>query len=66
VSTVEGEQLGAIEQIIPTGANDVYVVRSGAATGSPKEILIPAISSVIIEIDADRKRMVVDLPEGLV
>lgn len=66
VSTVEGVQLGAIEQIIPTGANDVYVVRSGTATGSPKEILIPAISSVVIEIDADRKQIVVDLPEGLV
>lgn len=66
VSTIQGEQLGSIEQIIPTGANDVYVVRSGAAAGSPKEILIPAISSVVIEIDTDRKRMVVDLPEGLV
>lgn len=66
VSTILGEELGAIEQIIPTGANDVYVVRSEAATGNSKEILIPAISSVVIEIDTARKRMVVDLPEGLV
>lgn len=65
VVTTQGENLGCIEQIIPTGANDVYVVRSEAAEASSKEILIPAISSVVIEIDTERNRMAVELPEGL-
>lgn len=65
VFTTQGENLGRIEQIIPTGANDVYVVRSRIAADRPKEILIPAISSAVIEIDTDRNRMVVDLLEGL-
>lgn len=65
VVTTQGENLGRIEQIIPTGANDVYVVRSEAAGQRPTEILIPAISSVVIEIDTDRNLMEVKLPEGL-
>lgn len=65
VLTVQGEELGRIEQIIPTGANDVYVVQSRTTSDNPKEILIPAVSSVILEIDMDRNRMIVDLPEGL-
>jgi len=65
VYTDRGEHLGSIEQIIPTGANDVYVVKtpSGHQTG---EILIPAIASVVIDIDVAGGRMQVVLPEGLI
>jgi len=65
VHTVAGEYLGMLEQIIPTGANDVYVVKTPAesATG---EILIPAIASVVIDIDVDQRLMRVELPEGLI
>ena len=31
-----------------------------------KEVLIPALESVVIDIDLELKRMRVDLPEGLV
>jgi 16S rRNA processing protein RimM len=65
VYAVDGEHLGQVEQIIPTGANDVYVVKPPA--GYPaKEILIPAIASVVIDIDVACRRMRVQLPEGLV
>ena len=63
VWTVSGEDLGKVVEIIETGANDVYVVR-GTFPGH-KEILIPAIESVVLEIDLEGARMIVELPEGL-
>jgi len=53
--------MGTIESIFETGSNDVYVVR----TPESGEILIPAIASVVLEIDLTQKIMRVNLPEGL-
>lgn len=61
VVTVDHQLLGKITNIIRTGSNDVYVVRNQS-----KEVLIPAIESVVMEIDLDKQVMRVDLPEGLV
>ncbi len=62
VETEEGEPLGTLEEVIFTGANEVYVIRGG-----PKgEILLPAIESVVQSVDLEAGRMVVTLPEGLV
>ena len=52
--------LGRVEEIFPTGSNDVYVVRNGV-----KEVLIPAIDSVVLAVDLDAGLIRVDLPEGL-
>ncbi len=52
--------LGRIEEIIPTGSNDVYVVIDG-----DKETLVPALQTVIRCVDLQAKRMRVNLPEGL-
>jgi 16S rRNA processing protein RimM len=60
----EGEALGHISEIMATGANDVYVIRTTDG-GTAKEILVPAIGSVVLDIDVRRKRMVVALPDGL-
>lgn len=57
--------LGKIVQIIPTGANDVYVVKADG-NQPVEEILIPAIESVILDVDIPAGRMRVDLPEGLI
>jgi 16S rRNA processing protein RimM len=46
--------------VIVTGANDVYVVR-----GPRGEILLPALSDVILDIDVDARQMVVHVPPGL-
>lgn len=64
VFTTGGDHLGRVAQIIPTGANDVYVVRSQTDAGQT-EILVPAIASVVLDIDVERRRMRVELPEGL-
>ena len=62
---MDDEYLGRIMEIIETGANDVYVVKT--PDGYPvKEILLPAIASVIIEVDIPGRRMSVVVPEGLV
>ena len=60
VYTVEGEHLGRVTQILATGSNDVYV-----ASHEGHELLIPAVDEVIVEVDLEEKKMIVDLPEGL-
>ena len=55
-----GEELGELAEILETGSNDVYVV-----SGLAGEILVPALSRVVREIDVAGGLMVVDLPEGL-
>ena len=64
VYTIDEEYIGRIESIIPTGSNDVYVVKD-PIKGSDREILIPALESVVIGVDLERKVLHVDLPEGL-
>jgi len=54
--------LGELVEIIETGANDVYVVKNEAG----KEILLPAIPSVILDLDSVRRFMRVHLLEGLI
>jgi len=60
VYTRQDQYLGVVENIIPTGSNDVYVVRDGQS-----EVLVPALASVVQLIDTNQRRMEVDLPEGL-
>ena len=57
-----GNPLGKLVEILETGANDVYVVRDE----SGKEILLPAIPSVILDLDMDRRLLRVHLLEGLI
>jgi len=60
VVTEEGNILGVIEAIFPTGSHDVYV-----CSGGEREVLLPGIADVIRRIDIDRGMMVVRLLEGL-
>ncbi|MHB8625952.1 MAG: ribosome maturation factor RimM [Aggregatilineales bacterium] len=59
--TPQGEALGRVVDIIETGANDVYVIR-GSAYG---EVLIPAVNGVVLAIEVEAGRMLVDPPPGL-
>lgn len=61
VFTTEGEPLGTVEQILETGANDVYLVRRPNGT----ELLLPAIKEVIRAIDLERRAITVFLLPGL-
>lgn len=60
VETATGEVLGRLVEVLFTGANDVYVVEGGG-----KELLIPALREVVVQVDVPAGKMVVVLPEGL-
>jgi 16S rRNA processing protein RimM len=58
--TVEGQRLGCVEEVQNYGAAPLLVIRDGA-----REILIPLVLSICVEISTERKRIVIDPPEGL-
>ena len=63
--TVDGTRLGVITDVLPTGANDVYVVRPPAGQNRGQEILLPAIPDVVLAIDLALGTMTVRVPDGL-
>ncbi len=64
VLTNEGEELGTLKEILETGSNDVYVVSTKDSKDS-KDLLVPALVDVILEVRLEDKVMVVNLPDGL-
>lgn len=56
-----GVLLGTVSEIIETGANDVYVIRRT----DRRDLLLPAIESVILKVDLEGRRLIVSVPEGL-
>jgi 16S rRNA processing protein RimM len=62
VYTINNDFLGILEDIYNTGSNDIYVVKDHQG----KQILLPAISSVIKKIDLQNRKITVDLIEGLI
>jgi 16S rRNA processing protein RimM len=61
VYTLNGYDVGKIVDIMVTGSNDVYIVK----TAGGKQVLIPAIRDVIKEIDLARHTMHIDPMPGL-
>ena len=55
----DDHSLGVLEQILETGANDVYVIRDE----NGKETLIPAINDMILSIEPEKGRMIVSRME---
>jgi 16S rRNA processing protein RimM len=60
VRDTAGRVLGTVAEVLPTGSNDVYVVRSAEG-----ELLLPAIKDVVRAIDRDQGLMTVELIPGL-
>lgn len=61
VITEEGEELGSITEILTPGANDVWVV----SRPKNKQLLLPVIDDVILEVDVGSKVVKIHLMEGL-
>ena len=57
----EKEKIGTLDEIFPTGSNDVYVVKNEKG----KQILLPAISSVIKKVDLEEGKIIVDVSGGV-
>ncbi len=60
VKTMQGQDLGEVVDVLETGANNVYVVKSGE-----REILIPAIEPVVKKVDLANGEMLIEPMEGL-
>jgi len=60
ILTEEGDILGTLSSIFPTGSNDVYV-----CTGEKGEMLIPAISDVVLQVDRAKRVMIIRLLAGM-
>ncbi len=61
VITDTGEILGVITDILTPGANHVWVVR----TAQKREVLLPVIEDVILNVNVKEKRVLVHVLEGL-
>lgn len=57
----DGTPLGTLDDVLQTGANDVYVVH----TPQRKEILIPAIRQCVLKVDVETGFVQVHLLEGM-
>ncbi len=62
VITDNGEELGKVVDIIETGANNVFVVRNE----SEKEVLVPDIDDVVLEINLDSEKVLIHIIDGLI
>jgi 16S rRNA processing protein RimM len=61
VITDEGETLGVIKDVLSPGANDVWVVKRPKG----KDLLLPVIDEVVLDVDLSSKQVKVHLMEGL-
>lgn len=57
----DGSYLGTLDDVLQTGANDVYEVHMEDG----REVLIPAIRQCILAVDIEEEKMTVHLLEGL-
>ena len=57
----EGECLGRVSQILSTPGNDVYIVRKPGQ----RDLLLPAMAEVVLDVDLSANRMTVHLLDGL-
>lgn len=61
VTAEDGEELGELNDVLQTGANDVYVVKKK----DTPDLLIPAIKDCILNVDMENRTMTVHLLPGL-
>ena len=56
-----GDEIGKLVEVLTTGANDVYVVRRDGQ----KDVLVPAIADILLEVDLEARRMTIEVIPGL-
>lgn len=61
VYALDDQRLGSIKDVFSTGSNDVYEIKKDDG----KTFLIPAIKDVVMEVDVEKRRMRIQLLEGL-
>ena len=63
VYTTQGKQIGKIEDVITTSANDVYVVKGPGVEDPTGELLVPGIKSVVKRMGLKRGRITIADPK---
>lgn len=51
----QGDEIGVLDKILETGANDVYLIK----TNDGKEVLLPALLELINKIDIENNMMII-------
>ena len=54
--------LGKVENVISTGSNDVYVVKGK----DKEELFIPAIREIVKNVNLEKKRITINMVDGLI
>ena len=63
VFNTEGEKIGIITQVLQSVSNDIYIVKDDEKN---KEYMIPAVKEFFININIDKKEIVIDPIEGMI
>ncbi len=64
IITRDGETLGTVSAVQDFGAAPLLIVKQ-IVKQAERELMIPLTDSICVEIDTAQKRIVVELPEGL-
>jgi 16S rRNA processing protein RimM len=62
VLTQDGVSVGRITDLLTAPESDLLVV---TAESGGREVLVPFVRTICVELDTARKRLVIDPPEGL-
>lgn len=61
VVTEDEQEVGILKEVLQTGANDVYIVK----TEEGKEVLLPVIDECVLDVNTDEKIVIVRLMPGI-
>jgi 16S rRNA processing protein RimM len=60
VETRDGRAVGAFARVEPGGAQDLWVI-----VNDGRELLVPAVPEIVVDVNVAERRIVIDPPEGL-
>ncbi len=60
VNTVAGKQVGTVTGILATGGVPLLEVKD-----AERDYLVPLVEAIVTEVDIEKKRILIDPPEGL-
>ena len=54
------KRLGVLVDVVQYGAQDMYIVKTSSG-----DVMVPAVRSIVREVDVQKRAMTIDPPEGL-
>ncbi len=63
VYDVEDAFVGTVEQVMPTGASDILIIRSADGT---QQYMVPAVKAFVREISPEKGIIIIDPIEGMI